>query len=220
MKSHTVAQLLATLGVTKSHSRPHVSNDNPFSESQFKTLKYRPEFPERFGSQEDGRGFCQGFFQWYNHQHYHSGLGLLTPAMVHHGQAPKILAARQEVLHAAYAAHPERFVNKRPTPLGPPEAVWINPPPTSSDDHEKGLPKTVGSQKPDAPSAHPRSGYPSSSCVPAELDSVSPDATMLPDSALPKHPSDTRVMPHKIPGVWGLAPTSKQNCSRSETPIH
>jgi putative transposase len=220
MKSHTVAQLLATLGVTKSHSRPHVSNDNPFSESQFKTLKYRPEFPQRFGSHEDGRGFCGRFFHWYHHEHYHSGLGLLTPAMVHHGHAPKILAARQEVLHAAYAAHPQRFVNKRPTPLELPRAVWINPPQTSSSDHEKGLPKTVGSQKPDAPSAHPRSGYPSPGCVPAEPDSVLPDTDMLLDSIPPKHPSDTRVMPQKIPGVWGLAPTSKEDCSRSESTLH
>ncbi len=221
MKSHAVAQLLATLGVTKSHSRPHVSNDNPFSESQFKTLKYRPEFPERFGCQEDGRSFCQRFFRWYNHEHYHSGLGLLTPAMVHHHQAPKILAARQDVLHAAYAPHPQRFVNKRPTPLPLPTAVWINPPPTSPDDHEKGLPRAVGSQKPDAPSAHPRSGYPSPGCVPAEPGSVSPDAVMLPESNLPKHPpSDTRAMPKKIPGAWGLAPTSKENCSRSESTLH
>ena len=119
---------------------------------------------------------------------------------------PTILAARQQVLHAAYAAHPQRFVNKRPTPLKLPNAVWINPPPTSSHNHEKGLPKTVGSQKPDAPSAHPRSGYPSPSCVPAEPGSVSPDTLMLPDSVLPQHlPSDTRAMPQKIPGVWGNA---------------
>jgi len=188
MKSHTVAQLLATLGVTKSHSRPHVSNDNPFSESQFRTLKYRPEFPERFGSPQDGRGFCQRFFRWYNHEHYHSGLGLLTPAMVHHGQAAKILAARQDVLHDACTAHPERFVNGRPTPLPLPEAVWINPPPTPPGAHEKGLPKTVGSQKPDAPSAHPRSGYPSPGCVPAGPDSVSPHPVILPESVPPKTP--------------------------------
>jgi len=221
MKSHTVAQLLTTLGVTKSHSRPHVSNDNPFSESQFRTLKYRPEFPERFGSQEDARGFCGRFFHWYHYEHYHSGLGLLTPAMVHHGHAPKILAARQDVLHAAYAAHPERFVHKPPSPLALPKAVWINPPTPSSEDHEKGLPKTVGSQKPDAPSAHPRSGYPSSSCVPAELDSVSPDNTSVPQpNTYPQPPSDTRAMPKKISGAWGLAPTSKQNCSRSESSLH
>jgi len=221
MKSHTVAQLLATLGVTKSHSRPHVSNDNPFSESQFKTLKYRPEFPERFGSQEDGRGFCQRFFQWYNHEHYHSGIGLLTPAMVHHGQAREVLDRRGRTLAAAYQARPDRFVNQQPTPLPLPAAVWINPPTPSADPHEKGLPKTGGSQKPDAPSAHPRSGYPSSSCVPAELDSVSPDIISVPDSELPQHPpSDTRVMPKKIPGVWGLAPTPKMNCSRSESVLH
>ena len=220
MKSHTVAQLLATLGVTKSHSRPHVSNDNPFSESQFKTLKYRPGFPNRFGSQEDGRGFCEQFFQWYNHAHYHSGIGLLTPAMVHSGQAAEVVARRGQTLDAAYTAHPERFVNKRPTPPSLPEAVWINPPP-STEGHEKGLPKTNGSQQPDAPSAHPRSGYPSPSCVPAELGSVSPDKMMLPESIPTKQlPSDTRAMPQKIPGAWGLAPTSRENPSRSESTLH
>ena len=220
MKSHTVAQLLATVGVIKSHSRPHVSNDNPFSESQFKTLKYRPEFPERFGSQEDARGFCGRFFHWYNHEHYHSGIGLLTPAMVHYGQAAEVLDRRERTLRVAYHAHPERFVNKRPTPPSLPEAVWINPPVPSSGNHEKGLPKTDGFRKPDAPSAHPRSGYPSPGCVPAEPDSVSTDTVMLPDSVPPKQPSDTRVMPQKIPGAWGLAPTSKENCSRSESKIH
>ena len=221
MKSHAVAQLLATLGVTKSHSRPHVSNDNPFSESQFKTLKYRPEFPDRFGSQEDAHGFCQGFFPWYNDEHYHSGLGMLTPASVHYGHAAEVLAERQRTLDAVYAAHPERFVGKRPRPLALPAAVWINPPDTSSHGHEKGLPTTVGSQKPDAPSAHPRSGYPSPGCVPAEPGSVSPDATSVPGSVLHHHPpSDTRVMPKKIPGVGGLAPTSKEDCSRSESTIH
>jgi len=221
MKSHTVAQLLATLGVTKSHSRPHVSNDNPFSESQFKTLKYRPEFPDRFGSQEDARGFCQGFFHWYHYEHYHSGLGLLTPAMVHYGRAPQILAARQNVLLDAYAAHPERFVRKPPSPLPLPAAVWINPPTRSSDNDEKGLPQTIGSRKPDAPSAHPRSGYPSPGCVPAEPDSVSPDPLMIAQSTSPQQlPSDTRVTPQKIPGAWGLAPTSTKDCSRSESSLH
>ncbi len=128
MKSRTVAQLLATLGITKSHSRPHVSNDNPFSESQFKTLKYRPEFPDRFGSQEYARSFCGPFFHWYNHEHYHSGIGLLTPAMLHDGLADAVIAARGRTLEAAYAAHPERFVNKRPSPPLPPTEVWINPP--------------------------------------------------------------------------------------------
>jgi putative transposase len=228
MTSHTVAQLLAALGVVKSHSRPHVSNDNPFSESQFKTLKYQPEFPDRFGSQEDARGFCGRFVRWYNHEHYHSGIGLLTPAMVHYGRAGAILASRQKTLDAAFVARPERFVRKRPSPLALPEAVWINPPKANdtSDDHrplcndEKGLPAGVGG-KPDAPSAHPRPGYPLSSCVPAELDSVSPGPVILPATApYEKTPSDTRAMPKKIPGVWGLAPTLETDCSRSESTLH
>ena len=133
MKSHGVAQLLGALGVTKSHSRPHVSNDNPFSESQFKTLKYRPDFPDRFGCQEHARSFCQEFFQWYNHEHYHSGIAMLTPATVHYGLADQVLAKRQQVLDAAYDAHPERFVAKPPSPAERPDAVWINPP-TSQDE--------------------------------------------------------------------------------------
>jgi putative transposase len=187
MKSHTVAQLMATLGVTKSHSRPHVSNDNPFSESQFKTLKYRPGFPDRFGSQQDARGFCGEFFHWYNDEHYHSGLGFLTPASVHYGHAEEVLTRRGKTLDAAYAIHPERFVCKRPRPLGLPEAVWINPPALTSIDHEKGLPTTVGCQKPEASSTHPRPGYPSPGCVPAEPDSVSPDETSVPKPILDQH---------------------------------
>jgi len=128
MKSHDVAQLLATLGVTKSHSRPHVSNDNPFSESQFKTLKYRPEFPDRFGSLEDALAFGRRFFTWYNDEHYHSGIAMLTPAMVHYGTATTVLDQRQRTLDAAYAAHPERFVKAPPTPQPVPTSVWINPP--------------------------------------------------------------------------------------------
>jgi putative transposase len=128
MRSQTVAQLLATLGITKSHSRPHVSDDNPFSESQFKTLKYRPEFPDRFASFEHALDFCGRFFRWQNDEHHHWGLGLLTPAMVHHGQAEAVLAARQTVLTAAHAAHPERFVRRPPRPLALPAEVWINPP--------------------------------------------------------------------------------------------
>ncbi len=128
MKSKLVAQLLADLGVTKSHSRPYVSDDNPFSESQFRTLKYRPEFPERFGSIQDARSFCQEFFRWYNTQHHHSGIGLHTPHSVHHGLAQVLNDARRQTLLQAYAAHPERFVNKPPEPPSLPEAVWINPP--------------------------------------------------------------------------------------------
>jgi putative transposase len=128
MTSKTVAQLLADLGVTKTHSRPQVSNDNPYSESQFKTLKYRPDFPAQFGSLADARLWAHPFFQWYNHEHHHSGIGLLTPAAVHYGQAAETIAARQEVLLAAYEAHPERFVRGTPKPPALPAAVWINPP--------------------------------------------------------------------------------------------
>jgi putative transposase len=128
MTAKPVAQLLADLGVTKSHSRPHTANDNPFSESQFKTLKYRPEFPDRFGSLQDARGFCGPFFSWYNTEHHHSALGLLTPDSVHYGGAPEVIAQRQQVLTAAYLAHPQRFVRHPPRPPQLPAAVWINPP--------------------------------------------------------------------------------------------
>jgi putative transposase len=122
------ALLLADLGVTKTHSRPHVSDDNPYSESQLRTMKYRPDFPDRFGSIEDSRAHSQTFFAWYNEDHRHSGIGLLTPAMVHYGQADDIFQKRQIVLDAAYLAHPERFVGAPPTPLSIPKEVWINKP--------------------------------------------------------------------------------------------
>jgi len=128
MRSQAVAQLLATLGVTKSHSRPHVSDDNPFSESQFKTLKYRPDFPGKFASHDHGLNFCRGFFQWHNEEHCHWGIGLLTPAVVHAGEANSALEARAKVLAAAHAQHPERFVRGVPRPLRPAAEVWINPP--------------------------------------------------------------------------------------------
>jgi putative transposase len=128
MTSKPVALLLADLGITKTHARPHVSNDNPFSESQFKTLKYRPAFPERFGSLEHARAVGRDLFAWYNHAHHHAGLGLLTPADVHHGRAEERRAQRTTVLARAYAAHPERFVHGVPTPPMLPPAVWINPP--------------------------------------------------------------------------------------------
>ncbi len=128
MKSKNVAQLLAELGITKSHSRPHVSNDNPFSESQFKTLKYHPWFPKRFGCLVDGRSFLHWFFPWYNEEHRHSGIGMLTPAMVHTGRATQVHAKRQATLAAAYAAHPERFVHQFPAPPELPSAAWINKP--------------------------------------------------------------------------------------------
>ena len=128
MTSKTLALKLADLGVTKSHSRPYVSDDNPFSESQFKTLKYRPEFPDRFGSLEDARAHCQSFFHWYNHEHHHSGIAMLTPHMVHYGLAAEMLDHRQRVLAEAFQQHPERFVRKPPRPSPLPYAVWINPP--------------------------------------------------------------------------------------------
>lgn len=129
MRSQPVALLLSDLGVTQSHSRPRVSNDNPFSESQFKTLKYRPEFPERFGSIEEARAFGKKFFAWYNREHHHSGIGWMTPYTVHYGQAPKVTEARQRVLDSAYEQHPERFIRKKPTAPELPQEVWINPPP-------------------------------------------------------------------------------------------
>ncbi len=128
MKSKVVALLLSDLGVTKTHSRPHVSNDNPFSEAQFKTLKYRPDFPERFGCIEDARSFCADFFRWYNMEHHHSGIGLLTPHDVHYGKAPQRVADRAEVLAAAFQARPERFVRGLPRPPAIPTEVWINKP--------------------------------------------------------------------------------------------
>jgi putative transposase len=130
MTSKPVAFLLADLGITKTHSRPHVSNDNPFSEAQFKTLKYRPEFPERFGAIQDVRAHCHVFFPWYNTEHHHTGLGLLTPYDVHHGLAEQRVGARAAVLATAYAAHPERFPAGMPQPPARPTEVWINPPKT------------------------------------------------------------------------------------------
>lgn len=128
MTSKQVAHLLADLGVTKTHSRPHVSNDNPFSEAQFKTLKYMPAFPERFGCIQDARAFLTAFFAYYNHEHRHSGIAMLTPYQLHTGLAPSVQRQRKEVLRTAYDAHPERFVRGQPIVHEPPKAVWINPP--------------------------------------------------------------------------------------------
>jgi len=133
MKSKPVALLLSDLGVTKTHSRPHTSDDNPYSEAQFKTLKYRPDFPDRFGSLEDARAFCQDFFRWYNTGHHHSGIGLMTPEVVHYGLAQEVFKAREKVLLAAYERNPERFVRKVPAPLALPEAAWINPPKSTTE---------------------------------------------------------------------------------------
>ena len=132
MKSKPVALLMADLGITRTHSRPHVSDDNPYSESQFKTLKYRPGFPKRFGSIQDARSFCQDFFPWYNDEHRHSGIALMTPGMVHYGKAERVTSQRQIVLASAFDAHPERFVCGMPTPPSLPDAAWINKPKAES----------------------------------------------------------------------------------------
>jgi putative transposase len=128
MRSKTVAELLIALGVAKSHSRPYTPTDNPYSEAQFKTMKYRPDYPEQFDRISAARAWARDFFQWYNHEHYHSGLGLMTPVTVHYGQVEVVYEQRQQVLEVAYAAHPERFVRGRPTSSRPPEEVWINQP--------------------------------------------------------------------------------------------
>ena len=210
MTSHSVAHLLAALGVTKSHSRPHVSNDNPFSESQYKTLKYRPNFPKRFGSYQDALAFCRQFFDWYNNEHYHSGIGLLTPGSLHFGQATDILDTRKETLKQAWQQHPERFVNGVPAPAELPKAVWINPPnrATQANEKKREAPQAncPGASQ-DTSLTHPRSDYPSAGCVPAEPASVSSD-----ESNLQQQKSlNTRVMPEKIPGVRGLAPVFEQS---------
>ena len=139
MRSKTVAELLVDLEVTKSHSRPYVSDDNPYSESHFKTLKYRPDFPLRFGCIEDARAHCQEFFPWYNDTHRHSGIGYMTPAAVHYGQAQGLLKLRGDTLDAAFMANPKRFKGNCPQPPKLPVAAWINPPkkdtPTSAQNH-------------------------------------------------------------------------------------
>lgn len=126
MTSKPVAFLLADLGVTKTHSRPHTSNDNPYSEAQFKTLKYRPDFPDRFGAIQDARGFCGDFFPWYNGEHKHSGISFLTPETVHYGRESEILAKRNKSMQSAFAANPMRFKNTAPKPWQAPQAAWIN----------------------------------------------------------------------------------------------
>jgi putative transposase len=128
MKGKPLAQLLHDLGITRSHSRPHTSDDNPFSEAQFKTMKYHPDYPDRFGSITVARQWARPFFDWYNNDHYHSGLNLLTPASVHFGQALAIQQQRQAVMLSAYAAYPERFGHGLPVMKGAPAAVYINPP--------------------------------------------------------------------------------------------
>jgi putative transposase len=179
MTSKPVALLLADLGVTRTHSRPHVSDDNPYSEAQFKTLKYRPEFPERFGSIEDARAFCRQFFAWYNTAHRHAGIGLLTPESVHSGRVGPVLDQRRAVLASAYAAHPERFVRKPPAPPAVPTAAWINRPSPPSAERGKG-------------------GYPG---IAAPLIVDPGGAEMLaPRGEWPQPPSFTPH--HALPPVW------------------
>ena len=133
MTSVPVVRLYEFLGISRSHSRPHVSNDNPYSEAQFRTLKYCPAFPERFGSLEDARAFCRSFFDYYNHDHRHSGVGYHTPASVHYATATDVRAKRAETLATAYAANPARFRHRRPEPPKLPTVAWINPPLTPSE---------------------------------------------------------------------------------------
>src|SRR5437867_2478244 len=171
MTSKPVAFLMADLGVTKSHSRPHVSNDNPFSESQFKTMKYRPDFPERFGSIEHGRSFAADFFRWYNLEHHHVGLGLFTPHDVHHGLAATKHEQRGRVLAEAFALHPERFPNGSPSPRPLPTAVWINPPQPKVDDEN--VQNTMASE-----SGPITIGAVRSSCE-ADLDRIGPEILNL-----------------------------------------
>jgi putative transposase len=128
MRAKPVTQLLADLGVNRSYARPYTSNDNPYSEAQFKTMKYRPDYPEHFDTLEHARQWASLFFHWYNHDHHHVGLGLMTPAVVHYGQAEAVQAQRQQVLATAYARRPERFGNRPPVAPSAPRAVWINPP--------------------------------------------------------------------------------------------
>jgi len=163
MRSKCVAELMSDLGVTKTHSRPHVSNDNPYSESQFKTLKYRPDFPDRFGAAQDARSWCRRFFAWYNDVHRNSGIAWLTPADVHYGRAEQVLTRRAAVLEVASLGHPERFVNgpARPTRLA--EAVWINKPLLELEPQKTGYPgssdpeisRPGACQGPSSPSENP-----------------------------------------------------------------
>jgi len=150
MTAKSLALMLADLGITKSHNRPYTSNDNPFSEAQFKTTKYHRTFPGRFGCIQDSRAFCGPLFHWYNTEHFHSGIALLTPESVHRGEADQVLVARDLALARAYAAHPERF-RKMPTAPRPPKAVWINPPARATDSVSAYQPSDVSLVEPCSP---------------------------------------------------------------------
>ncbi len=190
MKSNLVAMLLSDLGVIKTHSRPHVSNDNPYSESAFKTLKYRPGFPERFGCIEDARDHVARFFDWYNEEHHHEGLGLLTPSAVHSGQAAVLIAHRTETLNDAYRSHPERFVRGAPHPQELPTAVWINKP-TRSVPAPAVLPRTANATPSCAVTAI--APKPAPAATAQENTAALPDATVTVPSrtqgdSVPLHP--------------------------------
>lgn len=146
MRSKTVAQLLIDLRVAKSHSRPYTPTDNPYSESQFKTMKYRPDYPKQLSGMGHALGWARAFFGWYNHEHHHSGIGLMTPATVHYGRAEKVSHERQQVLTAAYAAHPERFVNGEPAPPEVPHEVWINRPDENHEENDLAGPAASDSE--------------------------------------------------------------------------
>jgi putative transposase len=150
MRSKTVTDLLEDLGVAKSHSRPYTPTDNPYSESQFKTMKYQPDYPDKFEGLTHARGWARGFFQRYNHEHRHTGLALMTPAMVHYGQAESMQEQRQQVLDGAYLNHPERFVGGRPTPPQLPKEVWINQPRKAHDDVSQSDGPAVSEREPGA----------------------------------------------------------------------
>ena len=176
MTSKSVALLLSDLGVVKTHSRPHVSNDNPYSESQFKTLKYRPEFPERFGSIESARELCCQLMGWYNGEHHHGGIALLTPQMVHFGQASLVIERRQACLDQAYGCHPARFVNHAPLHACLPDAVWINPPVPTSLPVAPSLPvPTSGALLKDSSAVHDE---------PTALRNASPVRNAVPESPI------------------------------------
>jgi putative transposase len=187
MTSKPVAFLLADLGVTKTHSRPHVSNDNPYSEAQFKTLKYRPDFPERFGAAEDARAHCKDFFDWSNHEHHHSALGMLTPSDVHHGRVEQRIAERQDVYDRAFAAHPERFPHGRPIARRPPREVWINKPTPPPALPESSLATSPSGGWGESPSEAQRAAAQTSQppeAPQAVADAATPRAPPAPSSAL------------------------------------
>jgi hypothetical protein len=174
MIAKSMEQLLIDLNVAKSHSRPHTSNDNPFSEAQFKTMKYRPDYPQRFGSIEDARVWARAFVSWYNQEHRHTGLALMAPATVHYGLAGQVNEKRQQVLQAAYEQHPERFVKGAPIPPQLPGEVWINPPTTSNDGVGESEPETSPlpaiPSRPSGAQAGSRVGGPLPTCEALDAD--------------------------------------------------